>query len=132
MPTWNLMGMMNNPWFRVKVHGVPGHLDEEIWFEHPSRVEETPGTFYPNGETMHLMKGQVASPGWAERMHSDYSAAYQPKEKDDEQPDLTAGWEAEVAYRLGAKISLKGADAGQDKVRVQRKLPTVTEATLKQ
>ena len=24
LPTWTLMGMMNNPWFRVKVHKVRG------------------------------------------------------------------------------------------------------------
>jgi hypothetical protein len=32
LPTWNLMGMMNNPWFRVKVHKVDGRLNNEIWF----------------------------------------------------------------------------------------------------
>jgi nitrate reductase (NAD(P)H) len=132
LPTWTLMGMMNNPWFRVKVHQVQGKTDQ-IWFEHPSRVEESPTKFFPNGETMHLLDGEVASPGWAERLHSDYSAAYLPKEKDDEVPDATGGWEAEVAHRLGAKILLKGADAGgQEKKRVQRELPTVTTATLKQ
>merc|ERR1719230_1160286 len=35
-PTWNLMGMMNNPWFRVKVHAVP---ENEVWFEHPTQVD---------------------------------------------------------------------------------------------
>jgi nitrate reductase (NAD(P)H) len=131
LPTWTLMGMMNNPWFRVKVHRVKGKEDQ-IWFEHPSRVEESPQKFFPNGETMHLIDGEVASPGWAERMHSDYSAAYYPKEKHDETPDSTCGWESEVASRLGAKISLKGADGGADKVRVQRELPTVSNATLTQ
>jgi nitrate reductase (NAD(P)H) len=131
LPTWNLMGMMNNPWFRVKVHKVDGRLNNEIWFEHPARVEETPGTFYPNGESMHLINGEVASPGWAERLHSDYSASYYPKEKHDEQPDPKTGWEGEVAYRLGAQIMLKGASGGKTKVRTQRKLPTITNATLK-
>jgi nitrate reductase (NAD(P)H) len=129
LPTWNLMGMMNNPWFRVKVHKVDGASDQ-IWFEHPTRVEETPATFYPNGETMHLVGGEVASPGWAERMHSDYSAAYLPKEKNDEQLDPSNGWEGEVAYRFGKQTLLKGAGA-EKKVRVQRKLPTVTAETLK-
>merc|ERR1719387_2193823 len=64
-------------------------------------------------------------------MHSDYSAAYHPKEKGDEQPDPTGGWEKEVAHRLGAQILAKGADGGNKKVRVQRELPTVTLATLK-
>jgi nitrate reductase (NAD(P)H) len=99
LPTWNLMGMMNNPWFRVKVHKVAGKEDE-IWFEHPTRVEPSAATFYPNGERMHLVNGEVASPGWAERLHKDYSAAYAPREKTDEAP-ATGGWEAEVAHRLG-------------------------------
>jgi nitrate reductase (NAD(P)H) len=131
LPTWTLMGMMNNPWFRVKVHKVQDKEDQ-IWFEHPSRVEESPQKFFPNGETMHLIEGEVASPGWTERMHTDYSAAYHPKEKADEQPDSTCGWEKEVAYRLGAQISLKSADAGAGKKRVQRKLPTITNAKLKE
>jgi len=123
--------MMNNPWFRVKVHKVPGK-DGQIWFEHPSRVEESAKKFFPNGETMHLVDGEVASPGWTERLHTDYSAAYYPKEKGDEQLDSTCGWETEVAHRLGAKISLKGADGGKEKVRVQRELPTVQMAKLKE
>merc|ERR1719326_2329060 len=136
LPTWNLMGMMNNPWFRVKVHKVEktagsGRGNNEIWFEHPTRVEETPGTFYANGETMHLINGEVASPGWAERMHADYSAAYHPKEKNDEQPDPRSGWEGEVAYRLGAQILHKSVAGDKAKVRTQRKLPTVTKAVLK-
>merc|ERR1719498_1387318 len=124
---------MNNPWFRVKVHKVQSNSrsNQEIWFEHPTRVEETPGTFYSNGETMHLINGEVASPGWAERLHADYSAAYLPKEKNDEQPDPKTGWEGEVAYRLGAQIMHKGANGEKAKVRTQRKLPTITKATLK-
>merc|ERR1719293_655855 len=53
MPTWNLMGMMNNPWFRIKVHRVAG--EDAIWFEHPTRVEPTAATFWPHGENMHLV-----------------------------------------------------------------------------
>lgn len=35
-PTWNVMGMMNNPWFRVRVHrGLDGD-DNSIVFEHPT------------------------------------------------------------------------------------------------
>jgi nitrate reductase (NAD(P)H) len=34
-PTWNVMGMMNNPWFRVRVHGVNGGA-EALTFEHPT------------------------------------------------------------------------------------------------
>merc|ERR1719182_23196 len=114
LPTWNLMGMMNNPWFRVKVSKVAGN-DNEIWFEHPTRVEPTPGTFYPNGEYMHLVNGEVASPGWAERLHKDYSAAYAPKEKTDETPDK-GGWEAEVAQRLGRIMAAEAAEEKEEEV----------------
>jgi nitrate reductase (NAD(P)H) len=106
LPTWNLMGMMNNPWFRIKIHRVPG--EEAIWFEHPTRVEPTAATVYPYGETMHLVNGEVASPGWAERMQKEYSFAYMPKEKDDEEPDPDYAWEAEASHKLkGLPITTK-------------------------
>ena len=39
-PTWNVMGMMNNPWYRVRIH----HLSEtEIAFEHPTQAGPNPG-----------------------------------------------------------------------------------------
>jgi len=122
MPTWNLMGMMNNPWFRIKVHRVPG--EESIWFEHPTRVEPTAGTVWPFGETMHLVNGEVASPGWAERMQKEYSFAHLPQEKHEEVPDPVYAWEVEIAHKL------KGL-ASKEKVRVTpQTLETVTKATL--
>lgn len=41
-PTWNLMGMLNNPWFRIKIHRVPG-CDDKISFEHPTLAGTQPG-----------------------------------------------------------------------------------------
>jgi nitrate reductase (NAD(P)H) len=40
-PTWNLMGMLNNPWFRIKIHKVEeetvnGKLLTSLRFEHPT------------------------------------------------------------------------------------------------
>lgn len=37
-PTWNLMGMLNNPWFRIKIHKQPidGTADVTLTFEHPT------------------------------------------------------------------------------------------------
>merc|ERR1719487_3119442 len=105
---------MNNPWFRVKVQKVEG-AENEIWFEHPTRVEATAATFYPNGETMHLLNGEVASPGWAERLHKDYSAAYAPKEKTNETPGK-GGWEAEVAQRLGRIMAAEAAEEKEEEV----------------
>ena len=34
-PTWNVMGMMNNPWYRVRVHSA-GH--GILRFEHPTQA----------------------------------------------------------------------------------------------
>ncbi|KAF1319037.1 Nitrate reductase [nadph], partial [Globisporangium splendens] len=34
-PTWNVMGMMNNPWFRVR---ISQRGDDEFYFEHPTQV----------------------------------------------------------------------------------------------
>jgi nitrate reductase (NAD(P)H) len=78
-PTWNLMGMMNNPWFRVKVHEVSD--GSAIWFEHPTRVE--PGLNHAwdkkNANRLYLtVDGKLPSPGWQERLQKEYSAAYSP------------------------------------------------------
>jgi cytochrome-b5 reductase len=63
---------------------------------------------------MHLIDGEVASPGWAERLHKDYSAAYLPKEKTDETP-AKDGWEAEVAHRLG-RLALPEEEKEEEEV----------------
>jgi len=75
-PTWNLMGMMNNPWFRVKVHEVPG--GNAIWFEHPTRVEPNL-THAWDKDRLHLnAEGKLLSPGWQERLQKEYSDAFTP------------------------------------------------------
>jgi len=75
-PTWNLMGMMNNPWFRVKVHDVPG--ENAIWFEHPTRVEPNLKQAWDK-DRLHLdADGKLPSPGWQERLQKQYSAAFAP------------------------------------------------------
>merc|ERR1711972_1176230 len=75
-PTWNLMGMMNNPWFRVKVHDVPG--ENAIWFEHPTRVEPNLKQAWDK-DRLHLdADGKLPSPGWQERLQKHYSAAFAP------------------------------------------------------
>jgi len=37
-PTWNVMGMLNNPWFRIKIHKqqLPGEETVTLTFEHPT------------------------------------------------------------------------------------------------
>jgi nitrate reductase (NAD(P)H) len=34
-PTWNVMGMLNNPWYRVRVHQ---RTDGALTFEHPTQA----------------------------------------------------------------------------------------------
>jgi hypothetical protein len=75
-PTWNLMGMMNNPWFRVKVHEVPG--GGAIWFEHPTRVEPNLNHAWDKDRLHLAADGQLPSPGWQQRLQKEYSAAYAP------------------------------------------------------
>mmetsp|Transcript_43917 Transcript_43917/g.136235 ORF Transcript_43917/g.136235 Transcript_43917/m.136235 type:complete len:210 (+) Transcript_43917:473-1102(+) len=75
-PTWNLMGMMNNPWFRVKVHDVPGA--NAIWFEHPTRVEPNLKHAWDKDRLHLTVDGQLPSPGWQERLQKEYSAAFAP------------------------------------------------------
>ncbi|KAJ3124881.1 hypothetical protein HK098_000819 [Nowakowskiella sp. JEL0407] len=54
-PTWNLMGMMNNPWFRVKSHitvqkSDAGDVSLEVCFEHPTLPGNGSGGWMRKGE----------------------------------------------------------------------------------
>ncbi|CAG8477630.1 9926_t:CDS:2 [Ambispora leptoticha] len=42
-PTWNVMGMMNNCYFRVKIHTVMEGKEFALKFEHPTQPGNTPG-----------------------------------------------------------------------------------------
>lgn len=42
-PTWNLMGMLNNPWFRIKVHRYRHEGNIVVRFEHPTQAGALPG-----------------------------------------------------------------------------------------
>merc|ERR1719436_1549303 len=83
-PTWNLMGMMNNPWFRVKVHCIGDDIIDEIWFEHPTQVDnrhsiDKTAPLNPINEILHLDdNGNLASPGWMERMNEAVKKIYAP------------------------------------------------------
>lgn len=81
LPSWNLMGMMNNNWFRVKVHDLPG--GGGIWFEHPTRVEPNLAHYWDKdcGQKgkLHLKEdGTLPSPGWMERLRDMVVKAYAP------------------------------------------------------
>merc|ERR1712072_1158934 len=100
-PTWNLMGMMNNPWFRVKVHALG---EDEIWFEHPTQVDnrhsiDKKAALNPQNETLHLTaNGDLVSTGWMERMLKDVQAVYAPGKP--ETLDSEEGWEREKKHML--------------------------------
>ena len=71
-PTWNLMGMMNNAWFRVKVKQVPG--EAALWFEHPTRVEKNIRTAWRKEDLYVLPDGCLPSRGWMEEMKDEVAA----------------------------------------------------------
>jgi len=96
-PSWNLMGMMNNNWYRVKAHKIDG----AVWFEHPTRVEPNLGHCWDlknNSEVEIHTKanGELESPGWMERMKAEVVEVYKPIEKGEEKLDEKEGWEVDV------------------------------------
>lgn len=99
-PTWNLMGMMNNPWFRIKVHA----LGDEIWFEHPTQVDnrhsiDKQAPLCPINEELHLdSTGNLASLGWMERMVVDVKKVYAPGKP--ETLNAFEGWENEKQHMI--------------------------------
>jgi len=101
-PTWNLMGMMNSPWFRIKVHELGDDTCDEIWFEHPTQVDsrhsiDKDAPLNPINEVLHLdEKGNLASPGWMECMAADVRKVYAPFKPED--LDDQAGWECEKQH----------------------------------
>lgn len=102
-PTWNLMGMMNNNWFRVKVHQLGDDTCDEIWFEHPTQVDnrhsidKTAPLNPMGGEVLHLDdKGDLVSPGWMQRMVKDVQKVYAPGKPED--LDVHEGWEREKQH----------------------------------
>ena len=58
-PTWNVMGMLNNPWFRVRVH--PSADGKGVTFEHPTIAGPTPGGWM---QKMAAEKGGELLWGW--------------------------------------------------------------------
>jgi nitrate reductase (NAD(P)H) len=90
--TWTLMGMMNNPWFRVKVKDVPG--EAALWFEHPTRVELSYGDGnrqYNKDKLYVLPDGTFPSKGWWEERKAEVVEECAPKEVEVYKKD--EGWE---------------------------------------
>jgi hypothetical protein len=99
------MGMMNNNWFRVKVHQLG---NGEIWFEHPTQVDnrhsiDKNAPLQPQGgEQLHVLEnGNLASLGWMDRMKEDVVAVYAPGKPED--LDVNEGWEREKQHLIGKK-----------------------------
>jgi len=109
-PTWNLMGMMNNPWFRIKVHQLGDDTCDEIWFEHPTQVDnrhsiDKDAPLNPINEVLHLdEKGNLASPGWMERMVADVRKVYAPGKPED--LDDQEGWEREKQHIINPNATV--------------------------
>nr|CAB3481271.1 unnamed protein product [Digitaria exilis] len=59
---WNLMGMMNNCWFKVKVNVCQPHKGEiGLVFEHPTQPGNNPGGWMSRQKQSHLDAGEVAA-----------------------------------------------------------------------
>jgi len=107
-PTWNLMGMMNNNWFRVKVHALG---QDQIWFEHPTQVDnrhsiDKKAPLNPQNEELHLLSnGDLASPGWMERMQEEVKLVYAPGKPED--LDSAEGWEREKQHIINKSKQVK-------------------------
>lgn len=73
---WSVLGMMNNPWFRVVVHNEGGVLR----FEHPTQPALMPGGWM---ERVKKSGGNLANGYWGERIEGEEAHAAQleaPKE----------------------------------------------------
>ena len=110
---WNLMGMMNNPWFRVKVAKISSESTSWIWFEHPTRVESKLNRSWnvshpKESAPMHTIEKEgeevLASAGWMSRQKAEVQKVYGPHRKDDEQLNSAEGWELGVRHILTGKI----------------------------
>lgn len=115
LPSWNLMGMMNNNWFRVKVHAVPG--EDAIWCEHPTRVERKmdadqywDASHGDNSSRIHMNADgtSLASPGWMERLKEMVVDAYKPLPLEEQPRDGS-----EYAERCLKLKTFKGPIVGQ-------------------
>jgi nitrate reductase (NAD(P)H) len=69
---WSVLGMMNNPWFRVVIH-KEGH---SLRFEHPTQPALMPGGWM---ERVKKAGGDLTNGFWGERMSGDDSPQVEPE-----------------------------------------------------
>ena len=130
-PTWNLMGMMNNPWFRVRIHVEPGKdmwSDGFLWCEHPTRVESSGVTWNDNvnsltiaykKEDLHVLEnGHLASKGWMEENVAQVKEWYAPKEKERSGEEVMQATAVASTQRKASKETPEALPA------VRRSIPT--------
>jgi hypothetical protein len=79
-PDWNLMGMMNNNWYRVKVKRMES--EAALWFEHPTRVEKDLVTAWRKEDLYVLPSGELPSRGWMEEKKKEVEELFEPKEEE--------------------------------------------------
>lgn len=66
---WSVLGMMNNPWFRVAIHVE----DDSIRFEHPTQPALMPGGWM---ERVKKAGGNLSNGYWGERMGGEVAEEY--------------------------------------------------------
>merc|ERR550537_569859 len=117
-PFWNLMGMMSNSWFRVKVWSVPD--EDAIWFDHPTRVEKAQDwASYDDKQSdkyslYKLEDGNLASVGWMEEQKKEVEEVYSPKwdmAEGTEELEKGRGWE----HYSGRRPSFFNAEESEKK-----------------
>ncbi|KFH44580.1 Nitrate reductase [NADPH]-like protein [Hapsidospora chrysogenum ATCC 11550] len=69
---WSVLGMMNNPWFRVVIHKEAHALR----FEHPTQPALMPGGWM---ERVKKAGGDLSNGFWGERMGGDHGAPVEPE-----------------------------------------------------
>ncbi|KAK4204127.1 hypothetical protein QBC40DRAFT_217794 [Triangularia verruculosa] len=68
---WSVLGMMNNPWFRVVIH----HDGDKLRFEHPTQPALQPGGWM---ERVKKSGGDLANGFWGERQAGEPTAPITP------------------------------------------------------
>ncbi|KAI7331031.1 Nitrate reductase [Hortaea werneckii] len=65
---WSVLGMMNNPWFRVVIHHETNDGNKSLRFEHPTQPALIPGGWM---ERVKKGGGDLANGYWGERLGSE-------------------------------------------------------------
>ncbi|KAI7126270.1 Nitrate reductase [Hortaea werneckii] len=75
---WSVLGMMNNPWFRVVIHHETNDGNKSLRFEHPTQPALIPGGWM---ERIKKEGGDLANGYWGERLGSDETTGQSVEEE---------------------------------------------------